>query len=172
MAWQNSPFRRTVPAPKPSTKTPEETKVDIERANQTWKPTSTLRSSPRSVVRMRKRRSVRRSTCSPARQTARPPVRSDVGIRTHRSTPTTTTWISLPIHRGPRIVRNGRRRTRHSSLMKSFTATAGTARCPTRGRRSRWTGYLTGSDGSTIETMNEHINNRPNDRKRNWGLPE
>ena len=33
-------------------------------------------------------------------------------------------------------------------------------------------GYLTGSDGSTIEIKNEHINNRRNDAKRNWGLPE
>ncbi len=40
------------------------------------------------------------------------------------------------------------------------------------GKTTRWMGYLTGSDGSTIEIKNEHINNRRNDAKRNWGLPE
>jgi len=38
------------------------------------------------------------------------------------------------------------------------------------GKTSRWFGYLVGSDGSTIEIMNEHINNRRNDPDRNWGL--
>jgi hypothetical protein len=40
------------------------------------------------------------------------------------------------------------------------------------GKTTRWMGYLTSSDGSTIEIKNEHINNRRNDAKRNWGLPE
>ena len=40
------------------------------------------------------------------------------------------------------------------------------------GKTARWAGYLTGSNGSTIEIMNEHINNRRNDAKRNSGLPE
>jgi len=33
-------------------------------------------------------------------------------------------------------------------------------------------GYLTGSDGSRIEIKDEHIDNRRNDPKRNWGFPE
>jgi hypothetical protein len=40
------------------------------------------------------------------------------------------------------------------------------------GKTTRWSGYLVGSDGSTIEIMNEHINNRRHDPERNWGSPE
>jgi DNA-binding MarR family transcriptional regulator len=40
------------------------------------------------------------------------------------------------------------------------------------GKTTRRHGWLTGSDGSTHEIINEHINNRRNDPKRNWGLPE
>ena len=40
------------------------------------------------------------------------------------------------------------------------------------GKTTRWMGCLTGSDDSTIEIKNEHINNRRDDAKRNWGLPK
>lgn len=40
------------------------------------------------------------------------------------------------------------------------------------GKTTRWIGYLTGSDGSSIMIKDEHINNRRNDPERNWGLPE
>lgn len=40
------------------------------------------------------------------------------------------------------------------------------------GKTSRPAGYLSGSDGSTHELMNDHINNRRSDPNRNWGLPE
>jgi hypothetical protein len=40
------------------------------------------------------------------------------------------------------------------------------------GKTQRWMGYLTGSDGNSIVIKDEHINNRRNDPKRNWGLPE
>jgi DNA-binding MarR family transcriptional regulator len=40
------------------------------------------------------------------------------------------------------------------------------------GKTTRWHGYLSGSDGSRHEIVNEHINNRRNDPDRNWGLPE
>src|SRR6266852_2119426 len=39
------------------------------------------------------------------------------------------------------------------------------------GKTRRWMGCLTGSDGSTMEIKNKHINNRRNDTKCNWGLP-
>ena len=40
------------------------------------------------------------------------------------------------------------------------------------GKTTRWMGYLTGSDGSSILIKDDHINNRRNDPERNWGLPE
>ncbi|WP_027518477.1 hypothetical protein [Bradyrhizobium sp. WSM1417] len=40
------------------------------------------------------------------------------------------------------------------------------------GKTTRWHGWLTGSDGSHHEIVDEHTNNRRNDPKRNWGLPE
>lgn len=40
------------------------------------------------------------------------------------------------------------------------------------GKTTRWAGWLTGSDGSHHTITDEHINNRRNDPKRNWGLPE
>jgi DNA-binding MarR family transcriptional regulator len=40
------------------------------------------------------------------------------------------------------------------------------------GKTTRWHGWLRGSDGSHHEIIDEHINNRRNDPKRNWGLPE
>lgn len=39
------------------------------------------------------------------------------------------------------------------------------------GKTSRPAGYLSGSDGSAHEIMNEHINNRRNDPNRNWDCP-
>ncbi len=38
------------------------------------------------------------------------------------------------------------------------------------GKTTRWAGYLTGSDGSTIVIKDDHMNNRRNDPERNWGL--
>ncbi|MGY8683990.1 hypothetical protein Q2941_40410 [Bradyrhizobium sp. UFLA05-153] len=40
------------------------------------------------------------------------------------------------------------------------------------GKTTRWRGWLRGSDSSHYEIMDEHVNNRRNDPKRNWGLPE
>lgn len=40
------------------------------------------------------------------------------------------------------------------------------------GKTTRWHGWLSGSDGSHHEIVDEHINNRRNDPNRNWGLPE
>jgi hypothetical protein len=40
------------------------------------------------------------------------------------------------------------------------------------GKTTRWMGYLTGSDGSSILIKDDHVNNRRNDPERNWGLPE
>jgi hypothetical protein len=40
------------------------------------------------------------------------------------------------------------------------------------GKSGRWHGYLTGSDGSRHEIVDERLNNRRNDPDRNWGLPE
>ncbi|MET3225854.1 hypothetical protein ABIF35_006641 [Bradyrhizobium japonicum] len=40
------------------------------------------------------------------------------------------------------------------------------------GKTTRWHGWLTGSDGSRHDIIDEHINNRRNDADRNWGLPD
>jgi hypothetical protein len=40
------------------------------------------------------------------------------------------------------------------------------------GKTTRWMGFLIRSDGSTIVIQDEHINNRRNDPKKNWGFPE
>ncbi|MEY9741223.1 hypothetical protein ABIF65_000597 [Bradyrhizobium japonicum] len=161
------------PRPKPPRpKTPEEIKVDIERSNawlEEYLNSPEFAEECRKAEEKEKRREKRRL----ARETERAAARGE--RRRNPKSPIDAYYNHMekcPYASGTKERRAWKKENPTFEFNGVTYRDHWSPQLSNSGRTTRWMGYLSGSDGSAQEIMNEHTNNRRNDPKRNWGLPE
>ncbi|MCA1376474.1 MULTISPECIES: hypothetical protein [unclassified Bradyrhizobium] len=158
--------------PRPKPKTPEEIKADIERSNawlEEYLNSPEFAEECRKAEEKEKRREERRL----AREAERAAAREE--RRRNPKSPIDAYYNHMekcPHASGTKERRAWKKENPTFEFNGVTYRDDWSPQLSNSGKTTRWMGYLSGSDGSTHEIMNEHANNRRNDPKRNWGLPE
>ena len=162
------------PRPKPpKPKTPEEIQADIARSNAWLEEylkspefAEECRKDEEKKRRKEERERAREAVRQAAREERRRNPKSPIDAYYNHMDNCPFSWLEPKERRAwkkdnPTFEFNGVTYCDHWSPQRSNS-----------GKTTRWMGYLTGSDGSSIMIKDEHINNWRNDPERNWGLPE